>query len=290
MRLTGRVAALTIMPALALYLIIIVYPALRGVSVSLSDAHGIIGGRFVGLANYRKLVADPAVRAALENTLIFVVIVVVVQNGLALGLAHWLYRLPRVRNLARIGLLVPAMLATVAVGYVWSEIYSPLAGPLDVVMDNLGLHRLEHVWLGDPHTALAAIAGANIWMYLGYSTTIFLSNYLAIPADIMEAAALDGATGFARFRWIDWPLLAPALTVNVTLSVIGTLRVFELPFVMTGGGPANATQTLSTVIYSSSFKQFSYGYGTSVAVLLLATTLVASVLIAVVLRRREARI
>jgi ABC-type sugar transport system permease subunit len=290
MKLTGRTVAVMVAPALLLYAILILYPALRGVSLSLTDTRGILGGEFVGLANYRRMLGDPAVLAALLNTLVFVVVVVVVQNGLALPLAYWLHKVPRVRSLARIGLLAPAMMATVAVAYVWSAIYSPLGGPLNTILRGLGLQQLEQVWLGDPDTALYAIAAANIWMYLGYSTTIFLSNYLAIPDELLEAAAMDGAQGWSRFRSVDWPLLAPSLTVNITLSVIGTLRVFELPLVMTNGGPANATQTLSTVIYGASFRDFQYGYGTAIAVLLLVVTTLASVLIASGLRRREARI
>jgi raffinose/stachyose/melibiose transport system permease protein len=275
-------------PALLLYAFIVVYPALRGLSLSFTDTHGIVGGHYVGLANYRRMLSDPAMRAALVNTLAFVAVVVVVQNGLALVLAYWLNKLPAVRNIARAGLLVPAMLAIISVGYVWSAIYSPLGGQLNTILGWLGLDSLEHVWLGNPRTALVAIAAANIWMYLGYSTTIFLANYLAIPRDLLEAAALDGASGFSRFRHLDWPLLAPSLTVNITLSVIGSLRVFEMPFVMTRGGPDNATKTLALIIYNASFDLFEYGYGTAVAVVLMILTIAMSVLITVGLRRREA--
>lgn len=288
MKLNARSAVLLAAPALAVYLVFLVYPTLRGIWTSFTDARGVVAGRYVGLANYSRLLADPAVWSALRNSVVFMVIVVVAQNGLGLLLASVLSRLPAVRGLVRTGLLMPSMMAVVVVGYLWSQVYSPIGGPLDTVLGVVGLRDLERVWLGDPATALAAIAVANIWMYLGYSTTIFLANYLAIPAEVFDAAAMDGTSAWSRLRHLDWPLLAPSLTVNVTLALIGSLRVFDLPLVMTRGGPADATQTLSLLIYRSSFQDFQFGRGSAVAVVLLVATLVASVLLTSLLRRREA--
>jgi raffinose/stachyose/melibiose transport system permease protein len=287
MRLNSRSAVLLMLPATLLYAVLVIYPTVEAVQMSLTNAHGLRGGSFVGLANYRALLQDPQVTAALKNTLIYTVVVVVVQNALGLGVAAWLYTHPRIRTIARTGMLLPAMMALVAVAYLWEFIYSPIGGPLNTVLGGLGLHSLEQSWLGNPATALMSIAGSYIWMYLGYTATIFLANYLAIPETIMEAASLDGATGWRRFRYIDWRLLAPSLTVNVTLSTIGSLRVFDLPFIMTDGGPGNSTQTLSYVIYSDGFQNFQFAYATSIAVVLLVITIVASVLVTTVLRRRE---
>jgi raffinose/stachyose/melibiose transport system permease protein len=287
MRLTGRTAALLASPAIVIYAAFLLYPAVRGLLMSFTDARGVTGGHFIGLGNYRKLFTDPAVTAALRNSVVFTVVIVVVQNGLALGLAYWLHAVPAVRRIVRPGLLLPAMMSSVIVGFIWSYIYSPLGGPLNAVMDGLGLHRLETVWLGDTRTALLAVAVANIWMFLGYSTTIFLSNYLTIPQEIFEAAKVDGATGWRRFRRIDWRLLAPSLTINLTLSVIGTLRIFEFPLIMTNGGPADATRTLNMVIYSTSFQRLEFGYGTALAAVLLLLTLVIAFPMVALLRRRE---
>lgn len=287
MRLNSRSAALLMLPATLLYAVLVIYPTIEAVQMSLTNAHGLRGGSFVGLANYRALLQDPQVTAALKNTLIYTIVVVVVQNALGLGVAAWLYSHPKIRTIARTGMLLPAMMALIAVAYLWEFIYSPIGGPLNTVLGGLGLHSLEQSWLGNPSTALMSIAGSYIWMYLGYTATIFLANYLAIPESIMEAASLDGATGWRRFRHIDWRLLAPSLTVNVTLSTIGSLRVFDLPFIMTDGGPGNSTQTLSYVIYSDGFQNFQFAYATSIAVVLLVITIVASVLVTTVLRRRE---
>jgi raffinose/stachyose/melibiose transport system permease protein len=283
----GRSALFLILPAGILFAVFMLYPLVRGIQLSFTNAIGPAGGTFVGFANYIAMVSDPTVIRALENTLVYTVLVVVVQNAVALLLAYWLFQLKRVRNIVRASLLLPAMMAFVAVGYLWSFIYSPLGGPLDLVMDALGLHSLEKIWLGDPQTALLSIAFVYIWMYTGYATTIYLANYLAISPSLLEAAQLDGARGWTRFRTIDWRLLAPSLTINITLSVIGSLRVFDLPFIMTQGGPDNSTQTLSLDIYNNSFTNFQFAYGTAVAVALLILTVIVGVTQATILRRRE---
>jgi ABC-type sugar transport systems, permease components len=287
MLMRNRSAALLILPAAALVAIFVIYPLVRGVELSFTNAIGPSGGDFVGFANYARAFSDPTVQRALSNTIVYTIVVVVVQNALALFIAFWMFKIERVRNVVRAGLLLPAMMAFVAVGYLWSYIYSPLGGPLDVVMDTLGLHGLEKVWLGDPSTALMSIAAIYIWMYTGYTATIYLANYLAMSPSLLEAASLDGARGWKRFAHVDWPLLAPSFTINITLSVIGSLRVFDLPFIMTNGAPEDSTQTLSLVIYNNSFANYQFAYGTTLAVGLLLLTVIVGVTQATLLRRRE---
>jgi raffinose/stachyose/melibiose transport system permease protein len=287
MRLTRTTAWLFVIPALVLYLAFTVYPAVSGIAISFTDRMGVVGGNFVGFANYAQALSDPAVLAALRNTLLFTLVTVVLQNVGALALAAWMQHHVHLRNFARVGTLVPSMMAFVAVGYIWTFIYSPLSGPLNTMLKAVGLGSLAKVWLGDPATALLAIAVTNVWMYLGYSATIYLSGYLSIPESVLEAAQMDGARGWARFRSIEWPLLAPALTVSLTLSVIGSLRVFDLILVMTQGGPVNSTQSLSYVIYQESFSQLHFGYGTAIAVILLVITVIVAFALTTVLRRRE---
>jgi len=288
MNIRGRSAVALIAPAAIIFAAFVIFPMFEGIQLSFTDAIGPKGGAFIGFQNYIHAFHDPTLRAALKNTLIYTVVVVVIQNGLALLVAFWLYKLKRVRDLCRAGLLLPAMMAFVAVGYLWSYIYSPLGGPLDVALDALGLHWLEPIWLGDPNTALMSIAAIYIWMYLGYTATIYLANYMAIDPAIMEAANIDGARGWRRFWTVDWHLLAPSFTINITLSVIGSLRVFDLPFIMTQGTPGNSTQTISLVIYNNSFANYQFAYGTTIAVGLLILTIIVGVTQATLLRRREA--
>lgn len=287
MLIRTRTAIALIAPAAILFIVFVIYPLGRGIQLSFTDATGPGGGNFIGFQNYIRAFHDPTVRAALVNTLYYTVVVVIIQNGIALFLAYWMFKLKRVRGISRAGLLLPAMMAFVAVAYLWSYIYSPLHGPLDTVMDTLGLHWLEPVWLGQPSTALMSIAAVYIWMFTGYTATIYLANYIAIDPNLLEAASIDGAHGWKRFWLVDWKLLAPSFTINITLSVLGSLRVFDLPFIMTQGGPGNATQTLSLAIYNESFTGFQFAYGTTLAVLLLVLTVIVGVIQATILRRRE---
>ena len=287
MRLTRSTAFVFVAPALVIFGVFIVYPALSGIWMSFTDARGALPGEFVGVANYVQAFQDPAASAALGNTLLFTLVSVVLQNFIALALARLMYSHPRLQGLSRVGTLVPAMMATVAVAYVWSFIYSPVTGPLNAILRVLGLNSLTRTWLGDPSTALVAIAVVNVWMFTGYAATIYLSGFLSIPATVFEAAAMDGARGWKLFRAIEWPLLAPALTVNITLSTIGALRVFDLVLLMTKGGPGFSTESISYVIYNESFGQLNFGYGSSIAVILLVLTVIISFVITSLLRRRE---
>jgi len=276
-----------IAPALVLFVLFMVYPAVNGLWLSLTDARGALSGEFIGLDNYFKAFADPKAAAALRNTVVFGLISVILQNVLALGLARWMFTHTKLQGFARVGTLIPAMMATVAVAYIWSYIYSPVTGPLNTLLRAFGLDSLAKVWLGDPSTALAAIAVVNVWSFLGYAATIYLSGFLSIPSSIFEAAALDGARGWKLFKTIEWPLLAPALTVNLTLSTIGALRVFDLILLMTKGGPGFSTESISYVIFNESFGKLNYGYGSSLAVVLLIITVIVSFILTSVLRRRE---
>jgi len=175
--------------------------------------------------------------------------------------------------------------------FIWSYIYAPDGG-VNAMLRDVGLGSLQQVWLGNPTTALGSIAAVNIWMFAGYSCVIFLAGYLAIPADLLDAADVDGASGFHRFWRIEWPLLAPALTVSVTLSLIGSLKVFEFPLVLTNGGPANATQTLTYQVFFKIFGsgESAFAYGTAIALLLLVVILVLASSVNSALRLRERRI
>lgn len=287
MRLTRSTAMIFLAPALILFLAFMIYPALSGIWLSFTDAKGALAGEFIGLENYANVFQDPAARAAPGNTFAFALISVVLQNVFALVLARWMFTHVRLQSFARVGTLVPAMMATVAVAYIWSYIYSPITGPLNELLRAFGLENLTRIWLGDPSTALAAIAVVNVWMFTGYAATIYLSGFLSIPSTIFEAAEMDGARGWQKFRTIEWPLIAPAFTVNLTLSTIGALRVFDLILLMTKGGPGFSTESISYVIFNESFGKLNYGYGSSIAVILLVLTVIISFVLTTALRRRE---
>ena len=286
----ARSAILMIAPACLIYGLFTVYPVLRGLYFSFTRYGGVKAATWVGVDNYVEMLGDPKVQNALTNTVMFAVVIVVVQNSLALTLASMLYRAPNVRRLASFTLLTPAVLPLIIVGYIWLAIYNPLNGPLNASLRLVGLGSFEQFWLGNPSIALLAVAMVNVWMFTGYSMVIYLANYVAIPRELFEACEVDGATGFRRWWRVDRYLLAPSMTVNIALSTIGTLKIFELPYVMTRGGPVNSTRTLTMVVYDDAFTTGRYGYGTAVAVVLLVFTVLVSAIQVSWLRYRETRI
>ncbi|MBN9348478.1 MAG: sugar ABC transporter permease [Devosia sp.] len=279
-----------LLPALTAYGLFTLYPLVRGLWLSLTDSSGGPRSNFIGLENYRRLIFDPDVHSATLITIQYAVIVVVLQNLFGLLLARALFERPHARRVIGTLVLLPTLVAPLMSSFIFSYLLAP-DGALNRMLALIGLPGLQHVWYGDPTTALASIAAVQIWMYTGYTATIFLAGYLAIPRELLEAGRIDGATSWQQFRLIEWPLLAPSLTVCVTLSLIGSLRVFEFPFVLTNGGPAGSTMTLTLLIFNSTFHAASkFAYGIAIAFALLVLVVVSAAIATVVLRAREARI
>ena len=278
-----------LLPAIVIYSLFLLYPVVRDVYLSMTDSLGGPVSNFVGTDNYRAMADDPDVRAALWHSVLYAVVVVVVQNGLGLLFANMLFRRPRIRKALSVVLLTPTLISPVMAAFIWSYLFAP-SGGINGLLGMLGLGGLRHVWLGDTSTALYSVATVNIWMFTGYSCMIFLASYMNMPTDVLDAAAVDGAGGWRRFRSIEWPLLAPALTVNVMLSLIGSLKVFEFPLVLTNGGPAGATDTLTQLVYRNVFGGGKFAYGVAVSVLLLVTVVVLTSATSSLLRLRERRI
>ncbi len=277
-------------PALVVYLLIIAYPLIQGLYLSATDSKVGNASNFIGIANYAALASDSDVMRALGVTVAYAIVVVVVQNALGLALARALYVRPRIRQLGNTVILIPTLMSAVMAAFVWNSLLAP-SGAINTLLKSIGLDSLAHVWLGDPSTALWAIALVNVWMFAGYSAAIFLAGYMNLPSELLDASNVDGASGWRRFASVEWPLLAPALTVSVTLSLIGSLKIFELPLVMTNGGPAGSTTTLTMLIFSKIFGgQGSFAYGATIAVLLLVVVVLFAGITQSLLRRREERI
>ena len=178
------------------------------------------------------------------------------------------------RNALRVLFFAPAVLSPVVIAFLWKYMLNPQpdAG-LNAMLGFLGLDFLQQNWLGDPSVALWAVGLTVVWQFAGFSMVIFLAALQGIPRELEEAAAIDGAGRFQRFRRIVLPLIAPAMTINLTLSTIGGLKLFDQVFAITNGGPGYSTETLSTLIYKQAFVFGAYGYSTAVALVL--TLLVA---------------
>ena len=278
------------LPALALYLVFSLYPLVSSSRLSLTDFREVGEARWVGLDNYLTIFRDPQYRQAVGVTLQYSLIVVLLQNGVGLALATLLQGLSAVRSALRVFLLIPSMFSPVIAGFIWVYLYNPLGGGLNELLRLLNLESWQQVWLGDPAVSIYAVTAVHVWMFSGYSAAIYLAGYLGIPAELRDAARLDGAGPWGRFWRLDLPLLAPALTISLTLSTIGTLRAFDLPFVMTSGGPDGATTTLGVTIYQAMITDYRYGLASAVSMVLLLLVLFVAGVQTALLRAQERRL
>lgn len=274
-------------PALVVLGVFFVYPILLTFYFSFTDFTGVGTPEYAGLKNYDRILSRSRYPEALKITVYFTILVVTLQTLAGLFIATMLQRLPAVRNFARAALFTPAMMSFVIVGYVWQFIYSPFNGGLNALLTAVGLDSITGAWLGDPDTALIAIAVAHVWMFTGYTTAIFLAGYANIPADIEEAGKLEGANSWQRFWYLELPLLAPSVTINVMLSTIGTLKTFELPFIMTKGGPDGATRTLSLEIIENLFGAYKFGFASALSIVMLVIVILVAFIQNKYLRARE---
>ena len=179
------------------------------------------------------------------------------------------------------------MFSALAIGYTWSYIYSPEFGFLDTFLSKIGLAGWQQDWLGNPHLTLASLIATNSWEFMGLSMVIFLAGLQAVPAELYEAANIDGTSGWQRFWHITFPLIAPAVTINVVLTLIGSMKTFDLIFVMTNGGPGDASESLALRIYKEAFTLNHFGYATAVGIVMSLLILGLSVVNLHFLRKRE---
>ncbi|MDE3722921.1 sugar ABC transporter permease [Nocardiopsis sp. N85] len=265
-----------VLPALAFFAFVVLVPALRGAMYSFTDWDGLAREySFVGFDQYRALLADKGARGALLHTLVIAFAVTLVQNLVGLLLALGVNTAIKSRNVLRVLFFAPAVITPVVTAYLWKYLYSP-QGALNSALDVLGLGAWAQDWLGDSGIALWSVVAVIVWQFSGYSMVIFLAGLQSIPREIYEASDMDGAGPVRRFWHIVRPMLAPAFTINLMLSLIGGLKLFDQVWVMTQGGPGGATDTLSTVIYREAFQFNAFAYSTAMAVVLTLFVIVSS--------------
>jgi multiple sugar transport system permease protein len=239
---------------------------------------------FVGLDHYARALRDPDFWQSLRNTLLFVVGTIPFTTAAALGLALAVQPAFRGRTLFRVGFFLPSVVSVVVLSLVFKGLYAP-AGTLNAVLGAIGLPTPP--WLQDPRTALPAIMAMDVWAACGYYMLIFLAGLEAIPAELHDAARLDGAGAWARFRHITLPLLRPTLVFVLVVNTIRSLQIFAEVFVMTRGGPLGSTTTVVYHLYEQAFSRFELGYASAIAWMLFAGSLVLAGLQLKVVGTRE---
>jgi raffinose/stachyose/melibiose transport system permease protein len=279
-----------VVPAVAVVLALRYVATGAGAWYAFTDWDGISPhAKFVGLDNFRRIFNDPSSRGALEHTLELAFSFVLVSNLIGLALALALNRTLRTRGLLRALFFAPVVMSSLAVSYIWQFIFS-YSGPLNKGLGRVGLESAQKAWTGDPTWALWTIFIVLVWQFAGLSMVMYLAGLQGIPEELDEASAVDGASIWRRFRKITLPLLAPAITVSVTLSTIYGLGVFDQVFALTGGGPVDASETLATQIYKQTFAFGRFGYGTALSLILTVLITLLALTQLLVLRAREKRL
>ncbi|ELP63034.1 ABC transporter, permease protein [Streptomyces turgidiscabies Car8] len=275
------------LPAALLFAFVVLVPSVRGVYYAFTDWDGLDPHfSFVGLDNFSELFRDPDARQAIWHTLLIAVSITVIQNALGLLLALGVNSAIKSRNVLRVLLFAPAVITPIVTAYLWRNLLGP-DGAVNSLLSAVGLGSLRQDWLGSPTVALWSVVGVIVWQFAGYSMVIFLAGLQSVPKEVHEAASMDGAGPVRRFWSVTRPLLAPALTINLMLSIIGGIKLFDQVYALTGGGPGHATDTLSTLIYKDAFTLGEFGYSIALAVILTIIVAVVSTGQYAVLSRNE---
>jgi raffinose/stachyose/melibiose transport system permease protein len=222
---------------------------------------------FTGLHNYKLAFNDPAFVQAIEHTLILTVLALVIQGPLALGIALLLNRKFRGRSFMRLVVFAPYVLPPAVTAVMWGLLLQP-GGFVDQVFKAVGLGGLVQLWLANIHVVLYTNFAVLTWQYLGFGIVLLLAGLQGIPQELKEAAAIDGANSWQVTRRITLPLLGPTIRIWVFITVIGSLQVFDVIWLMTNGGPAGASDTMATYMYKTGFQTEAFSYGTTIAIIM----------------------
>jgi multiple sugar transport system permease protein len=232
---------------------------------------------FAGVGNYAKMGDDPRFWSSLALTVVYTASTVILQVVIGLSLALLVLRIPKGQAVLRVAAILPIVLAPVVVGLFWRTlVLAPDVGLVDLVTRALGLG--SHNWLGDPQLALVSVIAIHTWQWTPFAFLVILASLASLPPDVFEAARIDRASPWQRFRYITLPLIRPAIVIVVIMRMMTALSAFAAIFAATGGGPGTATEILNLYAYRTSFSELNLGYGSSLAMVLLGITFAVSFL------------
>jgi raffinose/stachyose/melibiose transport system permease protein len=261
---------LALAPVIGLLFVFLYLPLLASFQYSLHDWSSLsTTWRYVGLDNFRKLIADPLFWQGLRGNILYAVVSLAFQVGFALALAAILESDMVSRRLAgffRVAFFIPSILPITVIGLLWQILYQPDVGLIDQLLAACGLDSLAHAWLGEEKTVLPAIIAVSQWQWVGYLTVLFVVAIRGIPRELYEAAEIDGASGWQRFRHVTMPGVRETTVLMTLITIFGAVKVFDIVWVMTAGGPNNASDVLGTYMYRSAFRDDRVGYASAIAV------------------------
>lgn len=280
-------AALFLAPALLVYLLYIVYPVWGTWQYSLYDWKGGPAKAFVGLSNYAELLSDSMFWNALRNNGKVLLASVFIQIPLGLAMALLLLSRIKGKRLLQTVFFLPYLMPTVAIGLLFSYIYDPLHGPLNRLLQLFGMETVA--WLSDPGTALPAVLLVVVWQHAPFYMVLLKAAIVGIPDELYEAAAIDGAGALNRFRSITLPLLLPTITISSILAIVGSLKAFDLFYIMSGGGLNQGMDLMGSYMYRNAFVTFRMGYGSAVAFVMFVLCFIAAAIVQYMEHRRRKR-
>ena len=285
----GRFAFALLLPALLVVFGVVLYPVARTFVVSLFAVDSPLPGSypFVGLKNYTRAFADPAFYGVLWHTMYFTIVSTGAELVLGVAVALLLNAPLRARWFFRSLVVLPWALPTIVNGALWRWIYNGQYGALNGLLDAMHLSSAPHQWLGTPFLALNMVIIADVWKNTSIVVFFILAGLQTIPSDLYEAARLDGAGAWKTFRTLTLPLLAPSIAVVLILRTIEAFKVFDIIYVMTGGGPASGTQTVAFYTYLQAFSNQLFGYGSALAYLIVLAVFALSMAYLRVLRQGQ---
>jgi len=290
LRKESTIAHAFLAPAFIIIAAIAIYPILNVFYLSLHRKLLIFGiHRFVGLENYLFLLQDGRFWRSLGNTIYFVMISTSLEMALGLATALVMHQPRAGATLIRAAVLVPWTIPTVVSARMWEWIYNPDFGVLNFVLQKIGLLGSSQNWLGEPSLALHAVIFADVWKTTPFVALLLFAGLQVLPAELYDAARIDGANAWQRFRRVTAPLLLPVFLTTLLFRTIDAFRIFDAVYVLTGGGPANTSETLSIYAYKLLFQTMQFGAGSAVAVLTFGCVMIVSLFYIRLLTRGSSR-
>ncbi|EKJ94786.1 maltose ABC transporter permease [Bradyrhizobium lupini HPC(L)] len=282
-------AAVLLAPMIVLFCCSVIYPLFETIRLSFFDVRGLGAPKFVGVGNYARLFTDPSFIQALKTTLIWTLATTILSVGIGWFLAVLCSFAPTVTAPLRVMIFCAYGIAEAVSGFIWLGIYRPDdSGMLNAALAAVGMGDFRNAWLGDVSSALWCLIAAYAWTQVGLPLMTCFASIRTIPKSIFEAAYIDGARPLSVMRFLLLPLSMPGLKVALFINLLGSLRAFDMIFVLTGGGPVRSTETVGYFMYRESMLQFKLGYGAAATIILLAAVLLVSIPM-VLQRTRESR-
>ncbi|MEK3765520.1 MULTISPECIES: carbohydrate ABC transporter permease [unclassified Solibacillus] len=276
----NKVLLLFLIPGLILYSTFFIIPTINAVIYSFTDWDGLSPDfNIVGFDNYINILTNDSIfLKAMGNNLKFMLFVLIFQTGFSLLFALFLIKNTKTNVFLRALYFFPTILSSVSVAFIWSFVYDPNIGILNTILGYLNLEFLQQSWLGNQNIAIYSVAVTQVWFHTGQMLVIFVAGLQAIPEDLYEVANIEGASRWQRFRYVTWPMIAPSATIVMAYTTIQSFKAFDLIFAMTRGGPNYSTEILATLIYTTAFRSFEFGYASAESVLFMIIIAIITVL------------